>query len=621
MRKLLLLFGLLVFCAIPSHATTRTAATCAQADVQAQINLSANGDTVNIPNGNCDWSGTINLTVGITLQGLSSGCGTVSNQGTATATPNCGLIINDKNLTSCSPNFGAPCPTNSNLIVIHEVVGFHTIIGNMAFLPGTCTNTGGHATCGAYIQIIGSDAGSVPLMHDMAFNIPNFFVTDAVQWLVSGGVIWNTIMYSTNNINGACAAGTIGSQSGSLVIKSNKNWDDPDTFGTADTTGTNNTYIEDSIFSYVGQIPDIDDNGRVVARYSTFENIAGGLTHGTSSPYGGRQFEYYQDTFLYTNNKQDTSRYFWGRAGTGLFTQNHFDLNTGSCHGTRDSLQYIVENAATNTGHGCSIGYQSFHQVGSGIGSTAIVHTPSNVGPINGTPVYSNNDDVYQISVPIYMWNNSGAGAKASLYGTNDDANTCGNINPATGNLFVTTDFYKQGAPGVGRDGIVCEAADGCNVNGAGAAKPGWAPYTYPHPLRALVTGTVSISPLAVLYGSVNVGATSPPQTLTVSNTSGSTITFTSVPTYSGTNAADFATASNLCGGTLTNGNSCTFTVTFKPSIPSTESATVSIAFTGFGGSPLSASLSGTGVSVPGATPAPAQTMMSGYQIRRGEAF
>ena len=39
--------------------------------------------------------------------------------------------------------------------------------------------------------------------------------------------------------------------------------------GTLDSTGTQNTYIEDSVFNNVGQAPDVDDNGRVVLRHSS----------------------------------------------------------------------------------------------------------------------------------------------------------------------------------------------------------------------------------------------------------------------------------------------------------------------------------------------------------------
>ena len=91
-------------------------------------------------------------------------------------------------------------------------------------------------------------------MHDMDFNIPNFQLQHAVQWFVTGGVIWNTTFESTQNLSCSCGQ-QIGSDSGSIVVKSNKNWDDADTTGILDTTGTNNLYIEDSTFNYVGHIP------------------------------------------------------------------------------------------------------------------------------------------------------------------------------------------------------------------------------------------------------------------------------------------------------------------------------------------------------------------------------
>ena len=53
--------------------------------------------------------------------------------------------------------------------------------------------------------------------------------------------------------------------------------------------GTLNTYIEDSVFSYVGQAPDVDDSGRIVIRHFLQFIGSSGLTHGTTSTYGGRQ--------------------------------------------------------------------------------------------------------------------------------------------------------------------------------------------------------------------------------------------------------------------------------------------------------------------------------------------
>jgi hypothetical protein len=69
--------------------------------------------------------------------------------------------------------------------------------------------------------------------------------------------------------------------------------------------------------------------------------------------------------------------------------------------------------------------------------------------------------DPYQIPDPIYIWNNTGTGATADRVWSTDDSDFSCN----TG--FTTTDFFQ-----LGRDILV------------DSAKPGWSPYTYPHPLR-----------------------------------------------------------------------------------------------------------------------------------------
>ncbi len=106
--------------------------------------------------------------------------------------------------------------------------------------------------------------------------------------------------------------------------------------------------------------------------------------------------------------------------------------------------------------------------------------------------------------------------------------------------------------------------------------------------------GSVSLSPTGLSFGTVTQGTTSAGQTTTLSNTSGSTITLTSFA-FTGTNASNF-NQTNTCGATLANGNSCAITVKFSPpAAPGTnETGTLDVNYTGFTGSPVTASLTGT---------------------------
>ena len=108
-------------------------------------------------------------------------------------------------------------------------------------------------------------------------------------------------------------------------------------------------------------------------------------------------------------------------------------------------------------------------------------------------------------------------------------------------------------------------------------------------PLRGTGDGT-SLSATSLAFGKVVVATTSM-LSVTLSNVGTATLTTIS-SSVSGTNMADF-TRSTTCGATLAPSASCTYTVTFKPSISGAESATLTIK-DNEGSFPVT--LSGTGI-------------------------
>src|SRR5207248_9436630 len=79
-------------------------------------------------------------------------------------------------------------------------------------------------------------------------------------------------------------------------------------------------------------------------------------------------------------------------------------------------------------------------------------------------------------------------------------------------------------------------------------------------PQRVALVGTgtaIKLTPSALNLGTVTVGNSSSPQTITVTNVSKATVTFTSIA-VAGLNPADFPITSNACGPTLAGGASCT---------------------------------------------------------------
>jgi hypothetical protein len=116
-----------------------------------------------------------------------------------------------------------------------------------------------------------------------------------------------------------------------------------------------------------------------------------------------------------------------------------------------------------------------------------------------------------------------------------------------------------------------------------------------PQSLDLTGTGTapgVGLSATTLTFGSQLVGTSSPAQTLTLTNNGNAALSITSFA-ITGTNAADFA-QTNTCGSSVAVGATCTISVTFKPSLVGTETASVTITDNA-SGSPQAVALSGMG--------------------------
>jgi hypothetical protein len=89
------------------------------------------------------------------------------------------------------------------------------------------------------------------------------------------------------------------------------------------------------------------------------------------------------------------------------------------------------------------------------------------------------------------------------------------------------------------------------------------------------------------------VGQTSSPQTVTVTNVGGGTVTFTGFA-IAGTAAADYSISANTCGATIAAGSNCAVSVVFKPTALKKRNAKLNISNNG-GGSTATATLAGVG--------------------------
>src|SRR4029077_2845307 len=107
--------------------------------------------------------------------------------------------------------------------------------------------------------------------------------------------------------------------------------------------------------------------------------------------------------------------------------------------------------------------------------------------------------------------------------------------------------------------------------------------------------GTVAIG-TSISWSSLNNGF---PVTLTNNNTSA--ITITNIAPHT---AGDFTVSNNFCTAAVNPGQSCTFDITFAPTIVGAEPAnTIDVTYTGASGSPLQIAVKGTGAAALVATP------------------
>jgi hypothetical protein len=160
-------------------------------------------------------------------------------------------------------------------------------------------------------------------------------------------------------------------------------------------------------------------------------------------------------------------------------------------------------------------------------------------------------------------------------------ANTCGTTLAASASCTATIIF----APTVtGTRTASLTFTDDSGTQSVGLTGLGTAP-----------SGTVSVNPTSLSWGSFAVGANGGTKVVTLNDGSPASIAINSV-TLTGTNAADFAISSKTCGTTLASGGSCTATIGFIPSASGARTASLQFS-DGASNSPQTVALSGTGAS------------------------
>ncbi|HXM02903.1 MAG TPA: hypothetical protein VN939_09895, partial [Chthoniobacterales bacterium] len=236
-----------------------------QSDVQAACSAAPDNGTitVQIPNGTHSWSGNLSITSSLSLAGASAS----------------GVTI--KNYNASGDMIDATSSTNGNINIYWlNCVQVSNVNGGQGFILG----------------LNRSDATHTVVVHDCTFNNSSVFCYDIVTKCL-GFVLWNDVFIGDgSNPNDSCTGLYVEyfGQYGDYFTGGYAAWNTPDTMGDADTTGLNNTYVENCTF-YDGatSCSDLDDNARAVYRYNTIQECAV-YTHGQdTSVFGPRHWQIY----------------------------------------------------------------------------------------------------------------------------------------------------------------------------------------------------------------------------------------------------------------------------------------------------------------------------------------
>lgn len=229
----------------------------------------------------------------------------------------------------------------------------------------------------------------------------------------------------------------------------------------------NAIYVEDSTLnasSKGGWAADVWMGGEVVFRHNTINRCQISTHGGRYTARGGRRMEVYNNIFVAQG--MNDNRVVWWRSGTGVVFNNTIDAggfisidNQRTCLAMDTRCDGINGNAYDMNTDGT--GWPCLDQPGRGYGP------PRN-----------------QTSVPIYAWNN---GKQEDCRTTRATCTNTKNIG-LNGNYdlclsspsVVLSSHLKTGAQ------RTRGAAD--YVNNGTTPKPGYTPYTYPHPLNGLAT-------------------------------------------------------------------------------------------------------------------------------------
>jgi hypothetical protein len=339
---------------------------------------------------------------------------------------------------------------STSLIAITESVAGNILVRGFDFSVGT----GGSF----FIDVFFLTNGKPVLI-----NANNFTLQangNALRFQTNRGVIW------ANTFTGTPVGSNCLDNASALRHKpSGLPWSTPATFGNTDINGDLNLYFEANTLTDVLEAIDVDDNGRAVVRYNTFTNSAV-VSHGDdTSAFGGRYYEAYNNTFVLDTSPKcsglptNVNGFISLRGGTALIHDNVIPTPSSPTWGNKGSVVFYVFMLRRNAG--------PYPCWGTSTPGSYPAPRQSGWGYTRGGTVAG---QALQDLEPIYLWNNTGTGNYNEPAVLDYFPNECGSAAPSASNYVQPNREYYTST-----------------------AKPGYTPYTYPHPL----TGATPSSPPA----------------------------------------------------------------------------------------------------------------------------
>lgn len=411
----------------PGGGNTINAASTSYADVLAAYNAASDGDTIQIPAGDSTWTTQLAVTKGVYIKGAGQGVTIlrdgISKNGTA-ASRMFSISVNHPQRVWMSDFSFASSVSDPNTFNLG-----HIFVGGTQRHFRMFNVTVLSCAC-AFIRTTDSALGVISQVN-FTSSFQNLLLALPATWGGSayGDGSWATQLWWGNDMSHGFTYPPQWFVEQCTITRSN-----------AGAGGA------------IAQAFDGWNGARVVLRYNTLDGM-NFTSHGTDSGQrqrGIRQMEVYNNTFIYRNS--DANDFcVWMRSGTGVAHNNTISLPGG---GWTNSL--LKASNCRDSDAGC--GGPSFPPWGACNGTSAYdtsrpggglicvdqpgSGTSRDLGGVESvTPSPLNN-----ALDPIYLWSNSGTNAT---------------------NVGASANVQS------GRDFII------------GTARPGYTPYTYPHPIRS----------------------------------------------------------------------------------------------------------------------------------------